>query len=87
MKLPVLMLAVASLMAGAALAQNTKGTGAEGETTTRTKPLPPVISSQSLDSRHRAEVPSGTSRGNPAATEAAQPDRGSANSSPSAAQR
>ena len=82
MKPLLLTLASILLMGGVAMAQNTKGTEAEGKTTTTTNPLPPVVSSQSLDSRHHADLPAGTNRGNPAATEAAQPDAGHTAPSP-----
>jgi len=83
---PLFLLSLAiPLLSGAAFAQNTKGTGAEGKTTTTTNPLPPVVSTDSVDSRHRATIPSGTNRPNMAATEAAQPKTGQGSgSAPSA---
>jgi hypothetical protein len=66
--------AVLGLLAGAALAQNNKGTGVETRTTTTTNPAGSIGPSTPSDGRSHATIPSGTSRANPEATAASQMD-------------
>jgi hypothetical protein len=66
--------AVLGLLAGTALAQNSKGTGAENRTTTTTNPAGTIGPSAPSDGRSHATIPSSTSRGNPEATAASQMD-------------
>jgi hypothetical protein len=68
-----LAIAASLVLGGAALAQNTKGTGAETKTTTTTNPLGSSIPSDTGNRRSHATEPSGTNRGNAEATAESQP--------------
>jgi hypothetical protein len=63
-----------------AVAQNTKATGVEAKTSTTTSPIGTSINPAPKDPGKAADRPSGTDRGNPAATEKSQslddPDKG-----------
>ena len=69
---PLLLAAALGVLAGGALAQNTKGTGAETRTTTTTNPEASVgLPTSSVEGSH-ATRPSGTDRPNMKATKSAQ---------------
>lgn len=69
---PFLLAAALGLLAGGALAQNTKGTGAETRTTTTTNPEASVgLPTPPVEGSH-ATRPSGTDRPNMKATKSAQ---------------
>ena len=69
---PLLLAAALGVLAGGALAQNTKGTGAETRTTTTTNPEASVgLPTSSVEGGH-ATRPSGTDRPNMKATKSAQ---------------
>jgi hypothetical protein len=61
-----------AMLVGSALAQNTKGTGAETPTTTTTNPGASVGVSAPSDGRSHATEPSGTDRPNTKATKSAE---------------
>jgi hypothetical protein len=69
---PLLLAAALGMLAGGALAQNTKGTGAETRTTTTTNPGASVGLPTPADGRSHATEPSGTDRPNMKATKSAQ---------------
>jgi len=70
---PLLLAAAIGMLAGGALAQNTKGTGAETRTTTTTNPGASVGLPTPSDGRsHAATEPSGTNGSNVKATKSAQ---------------
>jgi len=71
MKLPMLPAAL-GMLAGGALAQNTKGTGAETRTTTTTNPEASMGLPTPSDEVSHAARPSGTDRPNMKATKSAQ---------------
>jgi hypothetical protein len=68
---PLLLAAALGMLAGGALAQNTKGTGAETRTTTTTNPGASVGMPTPSDGRSHATAPSGTNRPNMKATQSA----------------
>jgi hypothetical protein len=69
---PLLLTAALGILAGGALAQNTKGTGAETRTTTTTNPEASVGLPTPSDGGSHAARPSGTDRPNMKATKSAQ---------------
>ena len=69
---PLLLTAALGILAGGALAQNTKGTGAETRTTTTTNPEASVGLATPSDDGSHATRPSGTDRPNMKATKSAQ---------------
>lgn len=68
----LLLAAAFGMLAGSAMAQNTKGTGAETPTTTTTNPGASVGLPTPADGRSHATEPSGTNRPNMKATKSAQ---------------
>ena len=64
--------AALAMLAGGAIAQNTKGTGAESPTTTTTNPGASVGVPTPSDGRSHATEPSGTDRPNMEATKSAR---------------
>jgi hypothetical protein len=69
---PLLLAAAIGMLAGGALAQNTKGTGAETRTTTTTNPGASVGLPTPSDGRSHATEPSDTNHANMKATKSAQ---------------
>lgn len=69
---PLLLAVAFGMLAGGALAQNTKGTGAETPTTTTTNPGASVGLPTPSDGRSHATEPSGTNRPNMKATRSAE---------------
>jgi hypothetical protein len=69
---PLLLAAALGIFAGHALAQNSKGTGAETPTTTATNPGASTGLPTPTDNRSHATEPSGTNRPNMKATRSAQ---------------
>jgi hypothetical protein len=72
----LLLAAALGMLAGGALAQNTKGTGAETRTTTTTSPGGSVGLPAPSDGRSHATEPSSTDHPNWAATKSAQSQYG-----------
>ncbi len=69
---PLLLAVALGMLTGGALAQNTKGTGAETRTTTTTNPAASMGLPTPSDGRSNTTEPSGASRPNMKATKSAQ---------------